>query len=94
MTPNRRRMDPSMSEDILILKFNTDLLSAQLLQMILQEEKERNSIRTPGPESTITIATGGSSSSSNSSVNIFEDMDDEDNVDDNEGSNFDDKVLL
>jgi len=40
MTPTRRRMDPSTLEDIFILKFNTDLWSAQLVQTILQEEKD------------------------------------------------------
>jgi len=85
-------MDPSTLEDILILKFNTDLWSAQLVQTILQEEKDQNSLCTPGSASVLTTASGSSSSSSSNSssaVNIFEDMD-EDSVDENEGSDFDD----
>ena len=83
-------MDSSTLEDILILKFNTDLWSAQLIQTILQEEKDRNSLCTPGSVSALTTATGGgSSSSSSSAVNIFEDMY-EDSVNENEGSDFDD----
>ena len=91
MTPNRRRMDPSTLEDILILKFNTDLWSAQFVQTILQEDnKDQNSLCTPGsPASTLTTATGGSSSSSSSAVNIFEDMN-KDKVDEKEESDFDD----
>ena len=78
-------MDPSTLEDILILKFNTDLWSAQCVQTILQEEKDRKSLL-----SALTTATGGSSSTSSSSaVNIFENMD-EDSVDENEGSDFHD----
>ena len=78
MTPTRRRMDPSTLEDIFILKFNTDLWSAQLVQTILQEEKDWQSLCAPGSASALTTATGGSS------VNIFED------IDENEGSDFDD----
>jgi hypothetical protein len=97
MTPTRRRMDPSTLEDILILKFNTDLWNAQLVQTILKQEKNRNSLCTFGSASTLTTATtsgssssGSSSSSSSSTVNNFEGMD-EDNVDEkDEGSNFDD----
>jgi hypothetical protein len=82
-------MDPSTLEDILILKFNTNLWSAQFVQTILQEDnKDQNSLCTPRSASTLTTATGGSSNSS-SAVNIFEDMD-EDNVDEKEGSDFDD----
>ena len=79
MTPICRRMDPSTLEDILIHKFNTDLQSAQLVQIILQEEKDRNNLCTPVSESTLTTATDGSSSAA---VNIFEDMD-EDNANEN-----------
>ena len=90
MTPTRRRMDPFTLEDILILKFNTDLWSAQFVQTILQEDnKDQNSLCTPVSASTFTTATGGSSSSSSSAVNICEDMN-KDNVDEKEGSDFDD----
>jgi hypothetical protein len=96
-------MDPSTLEDILILKFNTVLWNAQLVQTILQEVKDQNRLCTPGTASTITSVTGGSSSSSsissssssssssgNSAVNILEDLD-EDNDDERIGeANFDD----
>ena len=59
--------------------------------MILREEKDRNSLWTPGSSSTLTIATGSNSSSS-AAVNIFEDMD-ENNADENEEVNFDDYLL-
>jgi len=86
-------MDSSITlealEDIWILKFNTDMWSAQLVQAILQEEKDQNSSCTPGWASAVTSATGGCSSSSAAAFNIFEDMD-EDNVDENELSDFHD----
>ena len=41
MTPTRRRMDPSTLEDILLLKFNTDLWNAQLVQKVIKEEKDK-----------------------------------------------------
>ena len=46
MTPNRRHMDPSTLEDIMILKFNTDLWNAELIELILQEEKIVRSLAT------------------------------------------------
>ena len=79
-----------MLEDILILKFNTDLLNAQLVQRILQEEKDQNKLCTPGSASTITSVTGGSSSSSSSAVNIFEDLDEDNDDERNEEADFDD----
>ena len=100
-TPTRWRMDPSTLEDILILKFNTVLWNAQLVQTILQEVKDQNRLCAPGTASTITSVTGGSSSrssssssssssSGNSAVNISEDLD-EDNDDERNGeANFDD----
>jgi len=81
-------MDPSTLEDIWILKFNTDLWSLQLVQMILHEEEDQNSLCTRGSAFTLTTAaTGGSSSSSSTAVNVFEDMD-EDNADEKEKANF------
>ena len=54
MTPTRRRMeDPSTLEDILILKFNTDMWSSQTIQQIIQEEKEEIGLHTPGSTSTL-----------------------------------------
>ena len=54
MTQNRRHMDPSTLEDIMILKFDTDLWNAELIGSILQEEKIARSLATP--------STGGTSS--------------------------------
>ena len=76
MTRTRQRVDPSTLEDILILKFNTDLWNAQLFQTIFQEEKYQNSLCTPGSASTLTT-TVGSSSSSSAADNIIEDMDED-----------------
>jgi len=82
-------MDPSTLEDILIFKFNTDLWSAQLVQMILLVEKDRNSfLFTPGSASTtLTTATIGGRGSV--AVNIFQDID-EDNADEKNEADFDD----
>ena len=85
MTPTRRRMDPSTLEDILLLKFNTDLWNAQLVQKIIKEEKDQNSLYTPWSASTLTSASGGGSSGS-AVVDIFED---EDNADEKE-TDYDD----
>ena len=63
---------------------NTDLWSAQLVQKIIKEEKDQNSLCTPGSASTLTSASGGSSGSA--VVDIFED---EDNADEKE-NDFDD----
>ena len=41
MTPTRRRMYPSTLESILLLKINSDLWDAELVQEILDEEAER-----------------------------------------------------
>jgi len=57
-------MDPCTFEDILILKFNTDLWGVRFVQTMLEEEKDRNRLCTSGAASTLTTATGGSSSSS------------------------------
>ena len=56
-------------------KINTDLWRAQLVLTILQEEKDWNSVCTPG------LATA--------TVNIFEDMD-ENNADEKDKADFDD----
>ena len=85
MTPTRRRMDPSTLEDILLLKFNTDLWNAQLVQKIIKEEKDQNSLCTPGSASTLTSASS-SDSSGHAVVDIFED---EDNADEKE-TDYDD----
>ena len=74
-------MDPSTFEGILILKFYTNLWSAQLIWTSLQEEEnDRNSLCTPWSASTLTTASGSSRSSSGAAVNIFEDTD-ENNAD-------------
>jgi len=63
MTPNRRHMDPSTLEDIIILKFNTDLWNAELIELILQGLQEENiaqSLATPSTGGTSSPTTGGS----------------------------------
>ena len=60
MTPNRRHMDPSKWEDIMILKFNTDLWNAELIELILQKEKITRSLATPSTGGTSSPTTGGS----------------------------------
>ena len=60
MTPNHRHMDLSTLEDIMILKFNTDLWNAELIELILQEEKIARSLATPSTGRTSSSTTGGS----------------------------------
>ena len=86
MTPTRRRMDPSTLEDILLLKFNTDLWNAQLVQKIIEEEKDQNSLRTPGSASTLLTSASSGGSSGSTVVDIVED---EDNADEKE-TDYDD----
>ena len=47
MTPTRRRMDPSTLESILLLKINSDLWGAELVQEILDEENAKRKNKTP-----------------------------------------------
>ena len=57
MTLNRRQIDISTLEDSIILKFNSDLLNAEVIELILQEEKTAQCFATPW-----TSSIGGTSS--------------------------------
>ena len=47
MTPTRRRMDPSTLEIILLLKINSDLWDAELVQEILDGEVAERKNKSP-----------------------------------------------
>ena len=58
MTPTRRRMDPSTLESILLLKINSDLWDAELVQEILDEEEAERKNKTPTSLESMTSAGG------------------------------------
>ena len=60
MTPTRRRMDPSTLESILLLKINSDLWDAELVQEILDEEEAERKNKTPTSLESMTSAADGS----------------------------------
>jgi len=67
MTPNRKQMDPSTLEMILMLRTNMELWDATTIQQIMDSEKDaarqrRDQIRTP--------STTSSSSSSSASIRV------------------------
>jgi len=77
-------------EDILIHKFKTHLWSAQLVQTILLEEKDRNSLCTidQHPPLLLLRVVVVAAVAAQLLLNIFEGIDEE-NVDEYEGSDFD-----
>ena len=58
MTPTRRRMDPSTLEGILLLKINSDLWDAELVQEILDDEEAERKNKTPTSLESISSAGG------------------------------------
>ena len=58
MTPTRRRMDPSTLESFLLLKINSDLWDAELVQEILDEEEAERKNKTPTSLESMTSAGG------------------------------------
>jgi hypothetical protein len=75
MTPTRRRMDPSTLEAILLLKINSDLWDAELIQKILDEEEAERKNKTP--TSVESMASGGSRESGDGENDSEEDSEDD-----------------